>query len=363
MAEILERQPNYTCIQTIERSTQWTGSHTRMDDTLRLEVALVDGKELFAWPGSKQFEDHELRDLVSTGMIGNGSFAIHARTIFLTDSASFTERGETQLSGRPALRYDFQVSRSHSNYRLRLNDREAIVPFHGSFYADPVTLDVLRMEVITDDIPADLGISATETTVNYDRRRIGDEEFLLPVESGLMMAMPDVVNRNSVRLTSCRRFSGESTLTFDDPELNDTSTSASTEGSASAPAKEVDIPAGLPLRLEFSELDLMHAAIGDAVRATLRSDLKSGREVLAPKGSIAHGRIMRLDRYNTHFGLLIKFQDLDWRGGHARLKLRFEQTESLPGLITKAQTGPEILILRRAGPRLSGILMVWRMEQ
>ena len=68
-----------------------------------------------------------------------------------------------------------------------------MVGFHGSFYADPVTLDVRRVEVVAEDIPAELGVTAAETTVDYGRLRIGDEEFLLPVESELMMAMPDVV--------------------------------------------------------------------------------------------------------------------------------------------------------------------------
>ena len=107
MAEILVRQPNYTCTETIERTRQSSGSHSKIEDTLRLEVALVDGKEMFAWPGSKQFEDHDLSDLVSTGMFGNGNFAIYARILFLSNAATFQDRGETQLDGRPRLALRF----------------------------------------------------------------------------------------------------------------------------------------------------------------------------------------------------------------------------------------------------------------
>jgi len=71
MTGILLRQPDYTCTETVERARQAVGSRERIEDTLRLEVALVDGKEMFAWPGSKQFEDHDLSDLISTGMFGN----------------------------------------------------------------------------------------------------------------------------------------------------------------------------------------------------------------------------------------------------------------------------------------------------
>lgn len=358
MAEVLRGQPNYTCTETIERTHLAPGGRARVTDTLRLEVALVDGKEMFAWPGSKQFEDRELGELVSTGMFGNGNFAIYARILFLTDIAQVESRGETQLGGRPALRYDFRVSRATGGHRLRVNGREAVVAFHGSFYADPVTLDLRRVEVAAEDIPADLGVSAAETTVNYGRLQIGEEEFLLPVESELMMAMPDSTDRNWVRFSSCRRFTGESTLLFTDPVLLETSSA----GKPPVSTREVEIPGDLTVQLEFSGLDLMQAAVGDAVQATLRGDLKKGREFLAPKGSVARGRILRLDRYPGYFALKIDFQDLDWPGGHARLKLAFDQPAFATQAIRRAQPGGEIIITRQAGPRLSGILMFWRSE-
>ena len=355
MTGILLRQPNYTCTETIERTRQVVGSRSRIEDTLRLEVALVDGKELFAWPGSKRFEDHDLSELVSTGMFGNGNFAIYARILFLSNVAVFEDRGETPLDGRPARRYDFRVSRLVSGHRLRVNDREAVVGFHGSFYADPVTLDIRRMEVEAEDIPAELNVLDAETMVDFARLRIGEEDFLLPVESQLMMAMPDVVNRNSVRFSSCRKFTGESTLSFDDPILNETA--------APAPAllKEVEIPPGLTLQLEFNGLDLAHGAAGDALQAELRADVKNHGKVLAPKGSIASGRIVLLERYANYFALRVAFQDLDWPGGHAPLRLKFGEPALPTRLIGRAADG-SIAISRQAGTHLSGILIFWRSE-
>jgi len=354
MADVLRRQPNYTCTETIERTRQEGANRTRIEDTLRLEVALVDGKEMFAWPGSKQFEDHDLREVVSTGMFGNGNFAIYARILFLTNVATFESKGQTHLGWR----YDFRVSRLTSGHRLRVDGREAVVGFHGSFYADPKTLDVLRMEVVAEDIPPELGVSEAETTVDYGQLAIGDEQFLLPVESRLMMATADVVSRNTVRFASCRRFTGESTLLFDDPIL--------TEASAAVVPKvglnEVTIPGGLNLPLEISDLDLMQGAVGDPVRAVMRADLRRGRQLLAPKGSIARGRIVQLERHPTYFRLKIEFQDLEWPGGHAALKLSFDRTPFATRTIVRDPANGAIWISRQAGPRLSGILMFWRTE-
>jgi len=353
MSGILLRQPNYTCTETVERTRQAVGSHSRIEDTLRLEVALVDGKEMFAWPGSKQFEDHDLSDLVSTGMFGNGNFAIYARILFLSNVAAFQDQGEAALAGRPARRYDFRVSRLTSGHHLRVGDREAVVGFHGTFYADPVTLDIRRMEVIAEDIPPELGLLDVETAVDYNRLRIGDEEFLLPVESQLMMAMANEVDRNSVRFSSCRKFTGESVLLFDDPIL--------TDAPPPAPPQEVEIPAGLTLPIDTLGLDLHQAATGDAVRGILRGDLKDHGKLLAPKGSVVSGRIVLLERQPNNFMLRIQFRDLDWPGGHARLKLSFDRTGFANRLISRQADGA-MLISRQAGPRLSGILMFWRSE-
>src|SRR5947209_13623252 len=52
MAENLDHLPNYTCEQTIERSRRRAPSRKfELLDTVRLEVALVEGKELYGWPG------------------------------------------------------------------------------------------------------------------------------------------------------------------------------------------------------------------------------------------------------------------------------------------------------------------------
>jgi hypothetical protein len=90
MVETLARQPNYTCIQQVERS------HRRLPrgkyellDLVRIEVALVEGKEMFAWPGSRKFEDMDLGTMVTGGAIGTGNFATHARAVFQTSFRVF----------------------------------------------------------------------------------------------------------------------------------------------------------------------------------------------------------------------------------------------------------------------------------
>ncbi len=52
MTEVLKQQPNFTCLETVERSIRGVREgRFRVLDRVRLEVALVDRKEIFAFPG------------------------------------------------------------------------------------------------------------------------------------------------------------------------------------------------------------------------------------------------------------------------------------------------------------------------
>ncbi len=289
-------------------------------DTLRLEVALVDGKEMFAWPGAKQFEDKEIRDIVPSGMFGNGNYGIYARMLFGGGGPSFIYRESVPIGGPPALRYAFQVPRAASGFTLRVGTASAVVGFHGSIYLDPATTDLRRLEVFADDIPPGLGIKAAEDRIDYVRSRIGDDEFLLPQSSSLLMASSDNVSRNRVRFSGCRRFSGESSLSFDDEEIVDVAEKA---------VAEMVLPPRTSLSLQLGEFDLAKSAAGDAVTAVLRAAVRRNRQTLIPKGAVAKGRILRLETWPTAMVLSLQFSDLEWPGGHATLRMELDGLESL----------------------------------
>jgi len=182
------------------------------------------------------------------------------------------------------------------------------------------------------------------------------------VESSLMMQFPEVVSRNRVRFSGCRKFTGESTLVFLDDDLIEAQ-------AASAAVKEAILPVGADVRLMLtSEIVLAQGVVGDTIEAKLNSDIKAGKDVLAPKGAIARGRIVKLERQPEFFVLALHFSDLEWRGGHARLNLRFESMTGIeattsPNLRPEILRGPEageIVILRSGPKRLKDVLTRWR---
>jgi len=376
MADILTHQPNYTCLETVERSYRSTGSRRlTLDDTIRWEVALVDGQEMFAWPGSKKFEETDLRKLIPSGTFGNGNFALHARSVFLGRVATFEYRGAEVFAGAPGPleRYDFHVPRLVSGYTIRMEERTGVAGYHGSFWADRKTLDVRRLEVIAEDIPPDLGVTAASDRVDYARLPIGTGEFLLPVESELNLADKyNLESQNRVHFTGCRQYTGESTLKFDDTD----STSAGAPGTPaephdSAPAAETDLPAGLEFSVILDQdLDVDMAAVGDPVRGQLHSDLRRKGEVLARKGAAANGRITRLERRENVTILGITLTALGTGAATWRLNAKLDDVVGLqfyaPPRNVRVQTGPAqpgegLIVLRTGRVRLiRGILMYWR---
>src|ERR1017187_8654608 len=84
MRQILLQVPNYTCLETIQRSAQ--GRRTTVFsplDTVLMEVSTVGDKELLAWPGARRFEEADLTSFTSGGGKGRGGFGFLHRDVFL----------------------------------------------------------------------------------------------------------------------------------------------------------------------------------------------------------------------------------------------------------------------------------------
>jgi hypothetical protein len=329
----LRHQPNYTCVETIERSTRpKLTTKLKTVDTLRLEVALVDGRELFAWPGSKKFEEGDLSQMVTSGAIGSGDFGTHAQALFTTRSATFQYVGEEDFQGKKAIRFDYDVAQILSGYRIRVANATAIVGYHGSFYADPTTFDMERIEVKADKIPVELLLASADDKIDYAITRIGESDFLLPAQSEMsMLGLNGSEERNRVKFSACRQFSGESVVTFvDAPE--------SKSDVAPIPTRQFDLPEGLELDLMTTkEIDLQVAAVGDPVYARVDRDVKQKGEVVIPKGATATGRIVRLEKYDNYSVLGVEFPEVEAPGILAHMKGNLANTAGFTPIRNRGQ--------------------------
>jgi hypothetical protein len=338
MSRNLARLPNYTCALNIER-TRRVAPRRKFEllDTVRLEVALVEGKELFGWPGADRIAEAELSNLVG-GTIGNGDFALLAKSIFLTGAATFSDAAEAEFEGTRALLYSYHVPLRLSGYHLKVPPQEAVVGYHGRFWADPQSLDLLRLEVEVDDIPERLGLAAAANAMEYGRMKIGGADFLLPRNSELSMTERNgTESRNRTRFTACRQFTGESVLTFADPE-SAPRTADATEEILELPREfEADLSLETPIASATS-------AVGDPVKATLKRALKVHGAILIPAGAEFSGHIARLDKPDRAYVVDLAFTSVAAGSKRADLRGR-SNTIFVPAAWTELRGG------LNAGPR------------
>ena len=293
MANILVNQPNYTCIQTIDRS-QRPRSKAKFEtiDSLRLEVAFVDKREMYAWPGSKKFDDIDLIDLVPEGAaIATGAFAGHAQYLFRSNIATVSPGDWKSEEGTRYARFPFTVPLNRSRYQLMTSRQNSeLVAYSGDIWIDPVAARAWRIVLHTDAIPEKLGIKETETIIEYGAAKIGESEYWLParaIES--ITSWQGRTDRNTTRFSGCRAFTGESTLRFDDGSVD--------AGPPPAPPQILTLPVGVWFEIQFNEaIDSNKIHVGDPIATTLATDFKYKGQVLFTKGSAVEMRLVRIQK-------------------------------------------------------------------
>jgi hypothetical protein len=345
------------CTHTVERSSRAaTGQPWRKADTLRFEVALVGGRELYGLPGARAFDERPLAEIVGRGTITTGQFGGLARQVFLDSVARFTFDGETEENGRRAFVYRYDVPPEKSRYRLRSGNRDAVVGFQGEFRIDAETLDLLRLEVQAYDIPEPLSLAEADTTLRYERVAIGGEEALLPVAATFRVAGVDgIEDLNHTRLSGCRRYRVESTVRADG-EIEAVRPAKPERAIAEQPP---ELPAGAVLELALeSDFDPQAASVGDPVRARVVRPLKDGETIVVPEGAPVLGRVVRLEQETIPFPIYeigLQFDTLQIGGADRPIVATLEQAGSIRRSRVAAASGWTSWCARRSPVRGSCI--------
>lgn len=379
--------PNYTCVETIQRSRRRNAQEPfRLLDTVRIEVAVISNRELYSWPGANEFEDRDLGDMIGAGMISSGSFTSAISNVLLNNIATITWHGNEDLRGRRAVRWDYRIPYNLSDWTLRIEGRQGNVSETGSFWADAETLELLRLEINAKDIPPDLPITAANDSFDYSPMRVGSRDLLLPqTAENLVTHWNGKQSRNLIEFSHCREFAAEARLSFDAPK---------TMEKPLAPVAEVSLPAGLRFSIRLAKpVDSQVAKVGDPLAAEMVSSVEYKHNLVVPKGAMLRGRIRRLERYSTprpHWVVGLEFTDIEFPGHHARffgemtgvapgaglsLTLSASQTETrddigLGGSVTSSRTvaylpvqipGVSTFFMEGSSFRLpEGLLMDWR---
>lgn len=300
--QALDRLPDCTCIETVARFHRPAGKELKPLDRVVFQILFSGSQELFASPGDSNWQT-EPGAFVGSGMIGNGLFALHLRSIFLDNQSVIKYHGVEFSAGREEARYDFSISRMLSGYRVSHINVSGIVGMRGSFWADPETYDLRRVEIHAEEIPPELLYTDVLTSIKYERVRIGESDILLPQAAEL-----DTVdtlgeeNRDAIEFTHCQGFHTESSVNFGSA---DEKPFAVAPAPPRAPVAEGALPADLRVAVALAAPLDDGQDVGSVIEGKVTGNVSLKGRVLIPAGAQVKGRIRRLEHYSEDGGYYI----------------------------------------------------------
>jgi hypothetical protein len=113
--------------------------------------------------------------------------------------------------------FNFKVNQAFSRYQIKDGEShlDVIAGYHGLVYADAETKSVMRILLQADSIPPEFPIQRASLDLNYDLARIGDRDFLLPLNSELRFSRGKYLRWNETEFRLYRKFGTESNIKFD----------------------------------------------------------------------------------------------------------------------------------------------------
>lgn len=316
VAERSAKLPRYTCMEDVERYyyrpvgrtlpgacsaliTQRPEPSVNLSlrlsasDRLRMNVALVDNNEIYSWAGASRFgDDDSIEKLVRGGPIGTGVFAGLLDVVFLLDGQRFYFQKRQVSEGGGLIEYSFSVTAAASHYRVRIGDAWVPISYSGTATVDSRTEDVVRLTIESAELPKTAGICQIREAVEFAPGEIAGQPILLPASVRQRFLSPSGGEvENAIRLTSCRAYAAESSISFEAPQA------APAASGSSTPEAQAGLPEGVHLTLELtSPIDTDHAAAGDNFEARLVHPIhaKKGR-LSIPAGATVEGRLLRVE--------------------------------------------------------------------
>ena len=147
-----------------------------------------------------------------------------------------------------------------------------------------------------------------------------------------------LVSRDEIGFSGCRKFAGDTRIIFDTAEPDGAVDTVAVRNPIILPG-DLEIP----LRL-VTEVDMNTSRVGDEVRAVIEGDVRSGGQTWLRKGSIAYGRIRRLERRKGRpdYALVgLEFAEAETGSEHVEFVARLKSVPGTQGALLRHLDEPE----------------------
>jgi hypothetical protein len=332
--EELQRLPNISCLETVERAHKPKNGKMQPLDTVRLEVLTNGTKELYASPGDRKFSDTPPIEWVGSGVLGNGFFGLYLKSVIVDENSSYSWKGDEEIDGRRLARWDYRIPLMFSGQTFELEDGSGRVSLHGSFWADPATGDVVRLTIVAGDIPPTLPLSDAGWSIDYTPTAVGSGmNVLLPDSADFHMTkLSGEASEDRFAFTQCHSFAAESTIRFDEP---DTSNEPQRFSAAAIDDIVRTLPPGLRIPIKLKTGISNGAAVGTLIDGVVPSNVALKGKTVIAAGSPVRGRIRRLERYGSpqpYFVVAIEYTEIELQGVRYRFDADLTRLEPVAGV-------------------------------
>lgn len=210
--------PNFICIEKTARAVDGSGQRRwrHKDDYAEL-LRFHDQHEkrvMLEFNGHKtEFDRKDIKGTVSVGEFG-GLFT----AVFRPESeAKFEWKYSAQVGNTPVEVFAYSVDRKHSVFSIGDDSGvDAIAAYHGLVFIDPLTKDIRRISLESDDVPDKFVTQGTAITVDYDYVPISGHPFLMPVSAAVTV---DKGKRgsllNEIQFRDYRKYGAESSVNYE----------------------------------------------------------------------------------------------------------------------------------------------------
>lgn len=214
--------PNYIVRRTTtrfqaksDRDPEW-----HQIDTVSAAVANNNSREEYS---DIRIDGKPSKNLPPNGLWSNGEFSTLLEEVLAPKHrAAFTNRSADTWQARPAWRYDFRISASHSGWNMVADvgpfRRMYIAPaYSGVIWIDQATGKVPRIEKSTRSAPRGFPLQLIQSSTDYSPVEIGGETYMLPTHSETITCRRDKTEclRNVTLFENYRRFGADATIIYE----------------------------------------------------------------------------------------------------------------------------------------------------
>jgi hypothetical protein len=302
-------------------------------DRVRMDVAMIGGRELFSWPGESEFSERPLAELIGYGAASTGDYALHARNLFVEQDTQFQAAGSEMVQGQEVERYVYAVPEEESRFAVQQGGAPAVVAYDGAVWASGAELAAI--ELVVRAFPRDYDLEWSRTRIEYQSVELGGESFLLPRVSDVMIRFRSGA-QNSLRTTfqDCRAYGVETAIMFGVEAQEE-------EKRTQQGPEQILLPRGLALSVKLSSAIRSSSMTGDPIEGVLAGPLPGALGQDFPAGSPVRGRIRRLDfltEPGPHFVVGIELTRVEGDGRFANIAAEMDDVTGLAGRVDLAST-------------------------